>query len=124
MSKVEVKVVCSVCGETSLVSKQSAYEASKKPMGYRHLRCAQAGKHKFPEEQRGNVYYLRLTLNSWRQKGNEIDPNWLNDSTQFINWVFLTLSEKGLTYEIGKFRFKRKDRKQAWSSQNIEICEV
>ena len=123
MSKVEVKVVCSVCGETKLVSKQSAYEASKKPMGYRHLRCSQAGKHKFPEEQRHKVYYLRLTLNSWKQKGNKIDPNWLNDSTQFINWVFLTLSEKGLTYEIGKFRFKRKDKKQAWSSQNIEICE-
>ena len=84
----------------------------------------QAGKHKFPEEQRHKVYYLRLTLNSWRQKGNEIDPNWLNDSTQFINWVFLTFQEKGLTYEVGKFRFKRKDKKLAWSSQNIEIYEV
>lgn len=122
MSKVEV--ICSVCGETKLVSKQSAYEASKKPQGYRHLRCSQAGKHKFPEEQRHKVYYLRLTLNSWRQKGNEIDPNWLNDSTQFINWVFLTFQEKNLNYEIGKFRFKRKDKKQAWSSQNIEIYEV
>lgn len=122
MSKVEV--VCSVCGETKLVSKQSAYEASKKPQGYRHLRCSQDGKHKFPEEQRHKVYYLRLTLNSWRQKGNEIDPNWLNDSTQFINWVFLTFQEKNLNYEIGKFRFKRKDKKQAWSSQNIEVYEV
>ena len=56
MNKVKVEVVCSVCGETKLVSKQSAYEASKKPMGYRHLRCAQDGKHKFPEEQRHKVY--------------------------------------------------------------------